>query len=118
MRSPTLQFRNSPVERATFPRLLTSVICLLTFPFGFRVRYTFPRIRFTGGAGCRIRFGGRVSLIFDGLSRRAQPLVLVKVPSLRSRFRLFYDRFQSASTSLRSQPPVKPFFPAPPSCRP
>jgi hypothetical protein len=33
----------------------------LTFPFGFRVRYTFPQIRFTDGAGCRIRFGGRGS---------------------------------------------------------
>jgi hypothetical protein len=30
-------------------RLLPSVFCLLSFPFGFRVRYTFPRIRFTVG---------------------------------------------------------------------
>jgi hypothetical protein len=66
MFSLAAQFRNSPVERATFLRLLTSVFCLLTFSFGFRVRYTFPRTSFTGGAGCRVNaFGrrGRVSAI-------------------------------------------------------
>jgi hypothetical protein len=89
--SRALPLRASSVLLALLLKRTANALCAkTTFPFGFRVRYTFPRIRFTGGPDAESASAGESAHF-----RRAEAPIVSAVTA----FHLSAPYFESAPMS-------------------